>query len=83
MDREAIVRFKTGGSYYIIFHDHCVGDDDPVECEVFGRVIKQCDNFVTISWWNVLNSTKEVQDSNREIVNIVKSTILKKRKLIF
>ena len=73
--------FKIGQAYRIEFLDHCTGSDEEILCEVFGRVLKQTENSVVLSWWNVLNSDKETKDNNREKVTILKSTIKKKRVL--
>lgn len=76
------MNFKIGGVYQIVFYDHCVGGSDPIECEVFGRVLKQTDKFVSLSWWNVINGDEATTENNREMVNLIKSTILTKKKVL-
>jgi len=73
------IEFKEDVVYRVVFYDHCMNDDDSITCEVFGRVIRQDDNVVVLSWWNILNSNVETRDNNREQVTIVKSTIKSKR----
>lgn len=74
------MQFKIGELYYIKFLDHCISDEHiVVECEICGWVISQDKSRVTLTYWNVVD--KKYKDGNDEPVNIIKSTILKKRKI--
>jgi hypothetical protein len=73
--------FKIGKAYRIEFLDHCTGSDEEIVCEVFGRVLRQTDVSVVLSWWNILNSDRPTIEANRERVTILKSVIKKKRLL--
>jgi len=70
--------FDNRRPYYIKFLDHCLSDEHILmECEVMGWVISQDDKRVTITYWNV--GDESYRKDNEEPVNIIKSTILKKR----
>lgn len=74
------MKFEKGELYYIRFLDHCISPDHEVmECEVCGWVLSEDDVRVTATWWNVIDD--ECKEDNSEPVNIIKSTILKKRKI--
>lgn len=74
------MRFKVGSKYTIQFYDHCVGNFK-VLCEVTIWVTKTDRSHVYGTWWKVITDDKEVEESNREMVSIIKSTIIKKKKL--
>ncbi len=72
--------FEKGSCYIITFLDHCLSDEHLLmECQVCGWVLSQDDLRVTITYWNVLKESHK--EGNDEPVNIIKSTILKKRKV--
>lgn len=73
-------QFKVGDKYTIQFHDHCLGEFN-VACEVTMYVTSEDDVFVYGTWWRVLTDDEEVEEANREMVTVIKSTITKKRKL--
>ena len=74
------MKFKVGEKYTIQFYDHCLGDFK-VLCEVTIYITKDLKNHLMGTWWKVLTDDKEVEEANREMVTIIKSTIIKKRKL--
>lgn len=73
-------KFAVGSKYIIQFHDHCLGDFK-VLCEVMIMVTKEDETSVYGTWWIVVTDDKEVEEANREMVSIIKSTITKKRKI--
>lgn len=74
------MRFKVGCKYTIQFWDHCVGEDK-VLCEVTMWITKEQKHHVYGTWWRVLTDNEETEENNREMLSIVKSAIVKKRKL--
>ena len=72
--------FDKGELYYIKFHDHNLSPDHIlIECEVCVWILSQDDTRVTGTYWNVVQD--DHKEGNDEPINIIKSTILKKRKL--
>jgi len=72
---------KSYPLYLIKFYDHCqtTGDNlNVIECEVVGYLIKEDNIAYYIASW-VCDST--VNQSNTEVFGILKSTIIKKKKL--
>lgn len=74
------MKFEKGCKYSIRFHDHCVGEFE-VLCEVTVWVISETKTHVYGTWWKVITDDKEVEENNREMVSIIKSTIVKRKKL--
>ena len=74
------MKFKLGEKYTIQFWDHCLGDFK-VLCEVTIYITKQSKVHLHGTWWRILTDDSEVEESNREMVTIIKSAIVKKRKL--
>jgi hypothetical protein len=72
--------FKIGSKYTIQFHDHCKGDSKMI-CEVTLWITKEDKSHVYGTWWHVLDQDQETTELNREMVSIIKSTVIKKRKL--
>jgi len=72
--------FRVGSKYTIQFYDHCVGEDDLL-CEVTMWITRETKTHVFGTWWRVITDNLETEESNREMVSIIKSTIVKKRKL--
>jgi hypothetical protein len=70
------MRFKVGSKYCIQFHDHCVGKDDIV-CEVTVYITSQTKTHLYGTWWRVITDDHELEEANREMVTIIKSTIVK------
>ena len=71
--------FEVGKKYVIRFYDHCIGDNE-ILCEIDIWVTKETATSVTGTWWRIINDD-EAEKVNREPVTIIKSTIIKKRKL--
>ena len=75
-----LMTFEKGEPYYIKFLDHVLSDEHILmECEIMGWVLSQDKDRVTVTYWNVLKES--YKEGNDEPVNIIKSTILKKRKV--
>ena len=73
------MKFKIGEKYCIQFHDHCL-EKFKVVCEVTIYITEEDSTHVYGTWWRILTDDAEVEEANREMVSIVKSTITKKRK---
>lgn len=69
---------KLGSIYHIVFLDHVAGGDEPYLCEVFGRLLNDTPNSITIGSWTIVD---DLSDENREVFCILKSTIQKKKLL--
>ena len=54
------------------------GGDEPYLCEVFGRLLNDTPNSITIESWTIVD---DLSDENREVFCILKSTIQKKKLL--
>lgn len=74
------MKFKVGHKYTIQFMDHCKGDETLL-CEVSIWITKEDKKNITGTWWRVITDDKETEELNREMVSIIKSTIVKKKKL--
>lgn len=74
------MKFKEGEKYTIQFWDHCLGDFKVV-CEVTIWITKQSNIHLYGTWWRVLTDDTSVEEANREMVTLVKSAIIKKRKM--
>lgn len=75
-------KFEIGKLYKVTFLDHCIGEDhNVITCEVAGWIIKDNDEHITLTYWQVVTEDEEVKRDNIEPVNIIKSTIKKARKL--
>lgn len=74
------MKFKTGELYYIRFLDHAMGND-VLPCEVCGWVLKEDEYSITITVWNLDIDDEEVKNANTEPIALIKSCILKKRKI--
>jgi hypothetical protein len=73
-------RFKVGSKYTIQFWDHCTGDFK-VLCEITIWITRVDRSHIYGTWWKVITEDTEVEESNREMVSLIKSTIVKKKKL--
>jgi len=76
-----VPEFDVGELYRIKFYDHAIGMVEAMECEVVGWVLKNNDLNVVITFWRLNNGCDEVKKENTEPVSIIKSTIIRKRKL--
>jgi len=70
--------FKKGELYLIRFYDHCIGDT-LLECEVVGWVFYDDEKTVRVTFWHI--DDEEWKGENKEPVTILKSTIIRKKKL--
>jgi len=75
------IKFKKGDLYRIKFYDHAIGLVDPMECEVVGWILKNNKLNVVVTFWRVNNGCSETKKDNVEPVSIMKSCIIKSRKL--
>ena len=73
--------FKKGELYKIRFYDHCIGKKDKMVCEVVGWVVEDDKEHVVVTHWIVDTDDEEVKRDNIEPVSLIKSCILRKRKL--
>lgn len=69
---------KVGHIYHLIFWDHVAGGDELYKCEVFGRIVSQTKNSVTIGSWLIVG---DMGDQNKEVFCILKSAIIQKKVL--
>lgn len=74
------MKFKVGEKYIIRFHDHCKGSNTII-CEVMLKIIKQDKLNIVGTWWIVIDENEETEEANTEMMTIIKSTIIKKRKV--
>jgi len=83
MDRESIVaiKFEVDELYRIKFYDHAIGMSEAMECEVVGWVLESNELNVVVTFWKLNNGCEETKKDNVEPVSIMKSCIIKKRKL--
>lgn len=75
------MKFKIDEKYTIQFMDHCKGDD-ALLCEVTLWITKEDKKNVYGTWWRIITDEEQFEKDNREMVTIIKSTIVKKRKLV-
>jgi len=72
-------KFVKGNLYYIKFLDHTIGGGEEATCEIAGWTISDRKSCVVLNLWNVLDV--DVDEDERELVTIVKGTIIKSRKI--
>jgi hypothetical protein len=79
------MKFGLGKAYYIKFRDHCLTDKakEKIVCEVMGWVHEDDGDVLTLSYWKTNSSLgdKVTEDDNGEYIQIIKSTIMKKKVL--
>ena len=66
----------------LTFLDHSHNGDGPIVCIVYGQIVKEDKVFIRVVGWDLFHSDMEVVMHNREVYNILKSTIIKKEELI-
>jgi len=76
------LKFKIGGLYKIRFHDHSVGMSDKMVCETVGWIIKDDDHHTVLTSWKVDHKDEGIVKANVEPSSIIKSCIIRSRKLI-
>ena len=77
----AKAKFEVGKLYKVRFYDHCIGSKSEMECEVCGWIIKQDDVKVVLTYWHVDTEDTQVKRDNIEPITLIKSCIIRKRKL--
>ncbi len=82
MDRKAIMSFAVGSAYYIKFLDHIKGASEPLYCQVLGWIIKEEEGFIVLAWWMPEDKDEQLVKDNQELLTIVKSTIIRKKKVL-
>lgn len=73
--------FKEGELYWIRFYDHSIGSKDEMICEIVGWCIENRKNSAVFTHWVVDTKDDQVRKDNIEPTSIIKSTVLKHRKL--
>lgn len=66
---------SVGDIVHIVFLDHVEDGDEPIEFEVFGRVIKKDPIFINVGSWLYTQEENCIEDSNIKTWCIVSSTI--------
>lgn len=74
-------KFQVGKLYYIKFNDHSTGIKDMMTIEAVGWCIKDAPKYAVFTAWQVLHDDREIVDNNHEPFSLIKSCVLKKRKL--
>lgn len=74
-------KFIKGQNYKIRFYDHSIGSKEKLVCETQGWVLEDDGEHVLLTYWRVINTDEEVKRDNVEPVSIIKSCILRARKL--
>lgn len=74
-------KFVKNKLYKIRFYDHSIGTSEKIVCEVVGWVIDDDKDRVLLSYWIVDSKCEETKKGNMEPVSIIKSCILKAKKL--
>lgn len=69
-----MVKFRKGKWYKVLFWDHVMGMDRPVQCMICGQVLKHDKLSVTFTWWETLDP--EYKEDNHEMVTLLKSTLV-------
>jgi len=68
--------------YKIRFYDHCIGNHEgPIICEVAGWIIGETSTHLQLSYWIVDTKDEQVKKDNIEPISIIKSCIIRSRKL--
>lgn len=75
-------KLKEGAWYRVRFLDHCIAEkEELVTCRVYGWLVSQDKERVTISTWEIETDDKELRDNNKELINIIRSSITEIRKV--
>jgi len=72
------MKFEVGSIYCIDFRDHCIGQRMSIKCTVVGWILSESEHDIVLTFWD--SEMDEKWDKHEPFV-IVKSTIVKKRKL--
>jgi hypothetical protein len=73
-------KFKVGDCYAIEFDDHAIGMG-VIKIAVVGWFVEEDAKSLRFSYWVPMVSDKETREANMECFCILKSTILKKKKI--
>ena len=57
------------------FLDHVEDADEPIVCEVFGRIVKQTKTHIVICCWDLRDVGPSTRKNNWKIFSIVRSAI--------
>ena len=74
-------KWEEGKLYKIRFRDHVIGKEGSVICEVCGWVLRETKEDLILTYWLVDSTDKKLQRDNIEPVTVVKSTIIRSRKI--
>lgn len=58
-------------------------DGDEMICEAVGMLERETKTSITIVYWNLETHDEETRMANYEYINIIKSTIIEKKRLKF
>jgi hypothetical protein len=74
-------KFQLGKLYKIRFYDHSIGTSEKMICEAVGWVITDDSHQLVLSHWIVDTKDEQVKKENIEPISIIKSCIIRSRKL--
>lgn len=57
------------------FYDHVMGSDKPLECEIYGRLVRKTRRLLVVAHWILTKSRGGAQRDNWELTSILRSTI--------
>ena len=67
--------------YFVEFMDHSLGSKalEAIRCQIVGKFISEDKYQYSFAYWE--NMHPDFQEENREYINIVKGTIIRKKKM--
>ena len=68
---------KRGDIVAARFLDHVEGDDEPMECVVFGRVRRVTGQSITVASWDYAKQSDAPLDNNQTVFCLVRRAVLK------
>ena len=74
MDRETM-KFKVGDTYNIVFDDHAMNANEPMVCDVWGKILECEERYVKIAAWTVRSEDPSTYKDNLECFILLKSCI--------
>ena len=74
-------KFEIGQNYKVRFYDHSTGGKEKMVCETQGWVLEEDADHVLLTYWRVLTGDEETKRDNIEPISIIKSCIIRVRKL--
>lgn len=73
------VKLVIGALYAVTFHDHVISDEEEVvECTAYGKLVKENKLHLSLQYWTTHG---DKYSHSKEVTNIIKSTIIKVKKL--